>query len=163
MSKTLYKINEEILACIDVETGEIVDADRLQQLNIEKAEKVENIALYVKNLTSEAQAISEEEKALAARRKAKENRAEWLSEYLKQELNGNAFETAKCNIRFSASAAVNITDQAECLAFLEDTGRDDCIKYNMAEIKKKEVGDLLKAGVVINGAQLETRLNINIK
>ena len=32
----LYEINNEILNCVDEETGEIVDFERLQELQIEK-------------------------------------------------------------------------------------------------------------------------------
>lgn len=47
---TLYEINQTILSLIDEETGEILDEDQLERLNIAKEEKRENIALYIKNL-----------------------------------------------------------------------------------------------------------------
>lgn len=28
----LYEINDDILACVDMETGEVIDEDKLQQL-----------------------------------------------------------------------------------------------------------------------------------
>ena len=46
----LYEINSQILDCIDQETGEVMDIDRLEELNMAKAEKVDNIACWVKNL-----------------------------------------------------------------------------------------------------------------
>lgn len=30
----LYEINEQILSCVDMETGEIIDADKLQDLQL---------------------------------------------------------------------------------------------------------------------------------
>lgn len=30
----LYEINEEILNCVDMETGEIIDTERLEQLQL---------------------------------------------------------------------------------------------------------------------------------
>ena len=37
---TLYEINEEIMACVDAETGEVVDAEKLEELLIAKEEKI---------------------------------------------------------------------------------------------------------------------------
>ena len=45
----LYEINEQILNCVDMETGEIIDADKLQDLQLAFDEKVEGIA-YHKNM-----------------------------------------------------------------------------------------------------------------
>lgn len=50
----LYEINSQILDCIDQETGEVMDIDRLEELNMAKAEKVDNIACWVKNLEADA-------------------------------------------------------------------------------------------------------------
>ena len=53
----LYEINAEIMACVDEETGEIIDTVKLDQLQMVFGEKVEGIALYIKNLAAEAAAI----------------------------------------------------------------------------------------------------------
>lgn len=57
----LYDINSEILSCIDAETGEIIDVERLQALQMEREQKVENVALWYKNLLSDAAQYAEEE------------------------------------------------------------------------------------------------------
>ena len=59
----LYEINEQIMACIDNETGEIIDTDKLNELQIAKDEKIENLALWYKDLLAEANALKEEKKA----------------------------------------------------------------------------------------------------
>ena len=46
----LYEINEEIKNTIDLETGEIVDFEAFEKLQMERTEKLENIALWYKNL-----------------------------------------------------------------------------------------------------------------
>ena len=63
----LYEINSQILNCIDQETGEIMDIDRLEALNMAKAEKVDNIACWVKNLEADVLAFEAQEKAFADR------------------------------------------------------------------------------------------------
>ena len=88
---TLYEINQAIMEafyrCVDPETGEILDDTKeLDDLTIAKDEKVENIALFIKNLTAEAEAIKKEKQALEKRQKTAENRAEWLKKYLSNNL-----------------------------------------------------------------------------
>lgn len=63
----LYEINEQIMACIDNETGEIIDTDKLNELQIAKDEKIENLALWYKDLLAEANALKEEKETFAAR------------------------------------------------------------------------------------------------
>jgi hypothetical protein len=160
---TLYEINQNILECFDFETGEILDADKLTELSIERDTKIENIALYVKNLTREAAAIREEEKALAARRKAKENRAEQLKNYLSNELQGEKFETAKACISFRKSEGVIVTNAEELVNWLEFRGYDDYISYTAPTANLTEVKRLIKQGETPTGATIEERTNINIK
>lgn len=59
---TLYEIDSAIMDCVDEETGEIIDLEKLEALNIERDKKVEGIALAVKNYAAEAKAIKEEGK-----------------------------------------------------------------------------------------------------
>ena len=67
----LYEINEQIIAAfdeaIDPETGELIDEeayDRLNQLQENFEEKVENLALYVKDLKAQALALKAEKRGI---------------------------------------------------------------------------------------------------
>ena len=42
---------------VNPETGEVMDIDRLEKLNMAKAEKVDNIACWVKNLEADVAAF----------------------------------------------------------------------------------------------------------
>ena len=59
---SLYQINQQITEAIDLETGEIIDEAAYEALNIEKEEKLENIALFYKNTMADAEALKAEEK-----------------------------------------------------------------------------------------------------
>ena len=107
--RSLYDIDQDILACIDEETGE-PDAEKLDALMMERNEKIENLACWHKDLLSEAAAIKAEEKALAERRQAKERRAESISRYLEKVLAGQKFETSRAVCSFRKSQKVEITD-----------------------------------------------------
>lgn len=164
---TLYEINvaleNAIAESIDPETGEILDFSAVEALQMERAEKLENLALYVKNLSSEIAAIKTEEKSLYERRKAKEAKEERLKAYLAENLDGMTFETAKVKCSFRKSTAVNVTDHASLIWFLENADKKECIKYKEPEIVKSEVTKLLKAGETLPGVVLEERNNMSIK
>ena len=46
----LYEIDEAILNCIDLETGEIIDTEQLDKLTMEREAKLENVACWIKEL-----------------------------------------------------------------------------------------------------------------
>jgi hypothetical protein len=163
MKMTLYEIDEAIINCIDTETGEILDAEKLDELSMARDTKIENIALYIKSLKADADAIKAEEKSLAERRKAKENRAESLKEYLYNALNGEPFETAKVRLSFRGSEAVDITDEFAVVEYLEKNSVEKALTYSMPKISKTVVGELLKQGIEIPGAVLKQNNNLQIK
>lgn len=159
----LYQIDNAILECLDAETGEILDIERLEELQMVKDQKLENVALYIKAVAAEAAAIKAEEVALAERRKAKEAKVARLKEYLADVLGGQRFETARVSLSFRSSTGVEISDEIALLEWLERHEKENCIKYKVPEISKSEVGKLLKAGEEVPGAALAVRQNIQIK
>lgn len=106
---TIYEIDELIESCIDPETGE-VDAETLMALQMARDEKIENVALYIKDLEAQIKALKAEEDALKARRDRKTDTIDRLTEWLKMALNGQRFETARCDVRFRRSTAVKVLD-----------------------------------------------------
>ena len=143
--------------------GEILDFERLEQLQLERSQKIEGVALYIKNLEAEAAAIKAEETALADRRKVKDARIKSLKEYLTGALAGEKFETARVRLSFRASTKVEISDELALLTWLEKNHQDQCIKYKLPEISVSEVGKLLKAGEEMPGATLVQRSNLQMK
>lgn len=153
---SIYEINEQIMQCIDFETGEIIDAEKLDALQIEKDKKIENVACWIKNLIAEAQSIKAEEQSLAERRKAKENTVERLKQYLSNVLEATPFESARAKITFRRSTAVNITDESK----LADAFKKS---ETVVKIDKKAIGEALKLGEIVDGAELVENQNIQIK
>lgn len=152
---TLYEINEEIMNCVDMETGEVIDEGKLADLQIAFADKVEGVACWIKNLLSDANAIKEEERSLCARRKVCENKAESLKKYLSCALDGQKFKTSKVSISYRKSESVQVSD-----ASLLDA---DYLKYAEPTVDKTKVKQALKAGVELQGVQLVESQNIQIK
>jgi hypothetical protein len=148
-------------ACVN-EDGEI-DFDLAQQfleaLEGEREEKLESIALYIKELRNESFAIAQEEVKLKNRRQAKEKKAERLEEYLKSSLLGfgsKKFETPRVVLSFRTSKAVVVTDESK----LDK-------KYMKAKVvvtvDKTAIKDALDKGEVVEGAAIEEKQNLQIK
>lgn len=152
--RSLYDIEQDILACIDEETGE-PDAEKLDALMMERNEKLEAVALWIKNLSAEVDMIKAEEDTLAARRKVKLKKIESLKDYLSSALNGTKFETAKCMVRFNHSKSVVVTDFTKI--------SDDYLRYKEPEVNKKAVADAIKLGLTVDGCELVESVTINIK
>lgn len=151
-------IDELIRNSVDPETGEVMDiTDELDALQMEREDKLESVALVIKNLTAEATAIRNEEKALADRRRTAENRVEWLKGYLMQSLAGQKFSTPKVAVSFRSTTAVFIEDDAE---FLKEHPEYARIK---TEIDKSALKDALKNGVEVSGAALENRTSMIVR
>ena len=153
---SIYEIDQRIQECVDFETGEIIDAEQLDALQIERAVKIEAIACWIKNLKSDAADIKAERDTLDARYKAKEKKAQQLQDYLSSVLDNSPFESAKCKVTFRKSTKVNITDES----LLPDEYK---ITKSEVVVDKKALGDALKLGELIDGAELSTNYNIQIK
>ncbi len=86
----LYEINERIRNCVKIDeqsavdtlTGEVIDIQALKDLQMERSEKIKNIALWYKDLEAETKALEAEEKAFHIRRKTAENKAQTLKNLL---------------------------------------------------------------------------------
>ena len=150
----LYEIDREILACIDYETGEILDSQRLEMLEMEKEKKIENIGLWIKNLEAEAEALKKEKDAFAAREKSTKSKIESLKKYLENVLQGKKFQTTKCAISFRTSTALEMSEKAEI--------PEEFKKYSFV-LDKAKMKEALKNGASYKGFWLQKKQNISIK
>ena len=157
---TIYEIHEKILNCIDLETGEIIDIDKLNELQFEKDAKIENVACWIKELKAEAEAIKAEKLVLAERQKVAENKAESLKKWLAFALNGEKFKTAKCSVSFRRSESVEVTEEG-LEALMKE--HDELLTYKAPEPNKKAIKDALKDGLSVQGVRLECNTSVIIR
>jgi len=151
----LYEIDSQIENLIDLETGEIADFEKFEALQMERAEKIENIALWYKNLISDAEQLKAEEKAFSERRKQAENKAESLKNYLDFALQGEPFKTTKANVTYRKSESIEI----ENIGFIPS----QYLKVAEPTADKTAIKQAIKNGEAIKGAELVTKQNIQIK
>lgn len=154
----LYELNvaiENFEFQIDEETGEILNAAELEELEMQRDEKIENVALYYKNITSDVEQFKAEESRLAERREREEKKAEVLKKFLSEQLNGEKFKTIRVEISFRKSERVDIVDSSSIPSeymIAKDPTPDK------AKIKKA-----IKGGIAIDGAEISPHSNIQIK
>ena len=151
----LYEINQGILDCIDLETGEIIALEKLEHLQMDKHEKLRNIAFVALNAAADAKAYEEQKKKFAAREKAAKSTVEWAKATLARELAGKKMKEAEFSISYRKSEVVDVADEA---AVPDEFRIPQPDKIDRAALKAA-----LKNGAVIAGAQIVERQNIQIK
>lgn len=159
----LYDINaalEAMLDAVDPDTGELLcDPDELEALALEREEKLEGLALFVKNCKAEAEAIKAEKLALEKRQKTAENKAERAKSFLQAMLAGGKLKTARASVSYRRTEAVELGEDfmpwaREHNAFL---------RYKDPEPDKKAIGEAIKAGEEVPGAEIVVRQSMTIK
>lgn len=151
----LYQIDRAILELVDPESGEILDYEAFADLQMEREQKIENIALYYKNLMAEAAALKAEKDSFAEREAAAKNKAESLKKYLDTILGGNPYKSTKFNVTYRKSEQTVIDDISAIPA--------EYLKPVKPEAKLTEIKKAIKGGVEVAGAHVEEKNNISIK
>ena len=152
---SLYEIDGAILALIDDETGEVSDADVFEGLQMEREAKIENIALWYKNLTSDVEQYAKEEQHYAELKQKAKKTADRLKQILDTTLSGDTFKTVRVAISYRKSESVTITDETIISA--------DYLKFAAPVPDKTAIKQAIKSGVVVDGAKIVENKNIQIK
>jgi chromosome segregation ATPase len=118
---TLYEIRADYLQALEVLTDPEMDlppevlADTLEGLEGQLQEKATNVAAYMRHLEATAEAIKEAEAKMTKRRKAIENRAASLRDYLKENMEAagiSKIESPWFELKIQRNpAAVQIDDE----------------------------------------------------
>ena len=151
----LYDIDAAILACVDLETGEIIDEAQLAALQMEREQKIEAVALWYKNLLSDADQYAAEEAAFKKKKQQAQAQAERLKEYLRNALQGDKFKTPRVGISYRNSQRVIVDDVLNLPPRF--------VRFADPEPNKTEIMAAIKGGEEVNGAHLENNQSIIIK
>lgn len=159
----LYEIDAALMAAyenaVDMETGEILDNEAyaaIDGLEMALAEKTENILLWIKNLSAEAEALKAEKMSFDVRQKRAERKAESLKRYVSKALEGKKFKTDRVEASWRKSESAEFEGNVMSLP-------ENCIRVKEPEVNKAELKKLLKAGQKIEGAWLVEKQNLQIK
>lgn len=151
----LYEIDQAIMSLIDEETGEIKDYEAFAELQMDKEAKIENTALYIKNLLSDAEQLKAEKLRFAERQKQAEAKAESLKTYLDLFLAGEKFSSTKVSVTYRWSSSVDVYDISKI--------PEKYLKFADPTANKTAISTALKNGEVIEGAKIVEKNNIQIK
>ena len=162
--RALYEIDQDILDCVDLETGEILDTEKLDALQMERERKLEGVALWIKDMKAEAAAVKEEADKLTARKKALENKMDGLKTWLLMALDGEKLNTPRCKVYQTHSQRVSVTDEGKLFEYIYSTTSPGMfLRYKDPELNKDEIKKALKDGTIIPGAELEETESVVIK
>lgn len=166
--RKLYEINRDIEnlinAVTDPETGEVVDTDALDALFLEREQKLENVALYCKDVNAEIVAISHEIMIQEQRVERLKKTYEGLKLYLANALDGQKFATAKCEVSFRKSESVELDDGfIEWASDVENLALHYLKRKETVTADKTAIKQYLKSGGTLQHCQLVTKNNITIK
>lgn len=160
---SLYELNVRLATYemeFDPDTGEWINEDELESLKMEKDEKRENIALWIKNLEAEANMVKAEAKNLDDRYKRLMRKANNLHDYLALDLNGEPFKTARVECRWRKSESVEILN--------EDAVPDRFLEISVVrKPQKNEIKKYLKglegSGEEVPWARLDKKNNLSLR
>ena len=162
--RALYEIDNEILSCVDMETGEILDTEKLDALQMEREKKLEGVALWVKDLKAESAAVKEEADKLTARKKALDNKIESIKTWLLIALDGGKLKTPRCNVYQTHNQKVVIDDEKALVdMFMSSPDPEKYLRFHEPEIDKTALKDSMKKGFEFEFAHLEETESVVIK
>jgi len=162
--RPLYEIDQAILDCCDLETGEILDGEALTALQMEREAKLEGVALWVKDLKAEAEAVKAEADKLNARKKALDNKIDSIKAWLAAALNGEKLKTARCNVYQTHSQKLAVADEGKLISFLQTLEEPErFLRFKEPELRRDEIKKALKDDMIIPGAALEETESVVIK
>lgn len=158
LSADLYNVLEGGMV-VDEESGEILfDADNLEELEMQYADKLEGCGIYVKNLSADIDALKEEERRITERRRIKERKVERMKEYMLNSMSltdTQKLDTPKVYISQRKSSRVIIEDESAIPTEYKEQVLT--IKYDKSAIRKA-----LKDGTV-PGATMVDCFNLMLK
>lgn len=160
MGMSIYDIDDAIMSLVDMETGEIEDEKRYDELQMERSKKIENTGCLYKNLVAEAKAMKEEEANLAQRRKAVENKAERIKNLLAYALKGDKFESPKLRCSYRKVKSVQVDDGFVAWAHEH---ADDLLTYKEPTPNRTAIRAAIDNGREIEHAEVVTNESLQVK
>lgn len=153
----LYEIAEAYNSLENVETTDEIQMV-LDNIADEFDKKVENIVYYIKDFESDAEALRTEEKRLAEKRRALDNKAKYLKEYIFNSMKVVGKDKVKAgtyDLRIQKNPkSVRILNESELL--------DEYFKYKK-EIDKTKIKEAIEEGIEVAGAELVQGEGLRIK
>jgi len=162
----LYELASEYLEATqklsELDLDEQTVLDTLEGLQFPIEQKATNVAMFVRNLEASADAIKEAEGKMATRRKAIENRAARIRDYLKQQME-------RCEIQKIEGPHFRLAIRQNPPAVVVDAESQIPAEFMRvppppaASPDKKAIAEAIKEGKEVPGVHLERTTRLEIK
>ncbi|EEM68451.1 MULTISPECIES: siphovirus Gp157 family protein [Bacillus cereus group] len=133
--------------------------DTLEAIQEGIQDKAQNVALLVKNINADVEAIKTEEKRLSERRKALENKSTKLKDYLKEQMEFCGIERIKSTIVSIGiqknPPTLNIADNADI--------PEEYYRQREPEIDKRKLMQDVKEGFEFDGVAISQTTGVRIR
>jgi len=161
----LYQLTENYQNLWDLVEDETIDLSIVETAlkTVEGAiqEKAQNLAVFIKSLGADIEVIKAEEKRLADRRKALENRQAGIKNYLQSQL-----EMAKLGKIKTAVITVSIQNNPPAVQIIDEAiipAQYKTIVPQTFTIDKKSIADDIKKGISVPGAESTQGRSLRIR
>ena len=167
-SLSLYQLSSHYIQALDFLTDpelaipiEAVN-DTLESLTGELEDKAINVAKFIRNMETTANAIKKAEVDMAKRRKSLETRVQWLEDYLKSSMEATGITKIECPY-FKLSIAKNppALDLFDANAVPSKYKHTETVTTE--QIDKAAIKAALSSGKTITGARLVNSTRLVIK
>lgn len=163
---SLYQLSANYLQALDFLTDPETDLpaeavnDTLEALGGELEDKAINVAKFLRNMETTAEAIRQAEADMAKRRKTLENRVQWLRNYIKHNMELCGVSDIECPyFKLSVKTnpvAVNILDENA----VPEQFKQQIVSW---KIDKTAIRDAIKAGTEVPGTELVAGSRLAVK
>lgn len=147
----------------DLDLPEEVVRDTIEGLQGDMQEKCTNVAAFIRNTEALAEQIKQAEATMAARRKALENRADRIRQYLLENMQRTGIskiESPWFKIALSKNQPSVVVDDEDTLKF----AHPEFVKVVTTEsLDKTAIKEAIKAGQIVEGAHLVQAERVTIK
>lgn len=163
---SLYELSTNYLQALEFLTDPEMDLpveavnDTLEALGGELEDKAINVAKFFRNMEAAADAIKTAEANMAKRRKALENRVQWLKNYIKDNMEICGISDIECpHFKLSIQknpAAVNILNEDA----IPEQFKEQIISW---KIDKTAIKNAINSGSVVPGTELINGTRLTVK
>ncbi len=165
MASPDYRLRELLKSIKDGKTPYESIKESLDSILYDVREKADLIASFWKEVKEDIRIIEEEEKRLKARREAKKSTCECLETYISDMLQAATVEKVELSnrITFRKSEETSIPNPEAFVIWAEQNEYRDLLKYSPPKPDTTAIKRAIKNGAVLEGAEIITKQNIQIK
>lgn len=159
MAITLYELTEEwrnFELEIDEETGEVLNSEELDALQLSRDAKIENCLYYLKNLEAEADIYKAEKMRLYKKQQQTEKKVQYMKDYLAFCLNGQKWSNSNCPLKVSYRKSETVEVASDAII------PDEFLSFE-PKIDRMGLKGAIKNGAEIKGVTLVEKQNMQIR